>query len=420
MKSISLMSDSRTERCPADAEYQGPSGTKYRLTLLKESGELNRYRSDWQDLASRTADPNPFYEDWFFLPAVKYLGGTEEWRLLLIHADLPKRSPNPSLVGFFPFVKSRNACRVPEWRMWKNDFCYLTSPLVAKENTTDVLRAVMYYLRTEHADTAILDFPLMCGEGALHHAFTEVLRENLSTTYLPDQYLRAMTTCREAPEEYLKSILGGHHVREYRRKRRKLEALGQLEYRLLDDSRGADCWINWFLDLEANGWKARAGTAIKLHPDQSRFFREMVENGLRNRQVQLEGLFLNGEPIALKCLLLARPAAFAFKIAFDEAHHTCSPGVQLEFQSLEQLARTPDILSCDSCAIPGHQMIDRIWSERRLVRHLKISTGSVCGDLSLGALPFLRSINRVRKRWLESSSSRKNGDASSLPSDKSS
>jgi len=390
-----------SEQATFPESFVGPCGLRYHFTLVKNPEKLVPFQQQWQALAARTADPNPFYEDWFFLPAARHLGQTEDWRILLVHAT-EARNPGPlELHGFFPFVRSRSYYGLPEWTLWKNPFCYLTSPLIDRKQTTAVLRAVFQFTRT-HGENAFLNFPMMSGEGPLHQAMIEILRENLSTFYLPDQYLRATITRPENAEDYLKQSLGGHHMREYRRKRRKLENLGQLEYRQIEDIRGADCWIDWFLDLEANGWKARAGTAIKLHPEQTAFFREMIGNGLQAGKVRLEGLFLNGDPIALKCLLFARPSAFAFKIAFDESYHTSSPGVQLEIQSLNSLAQTPDIETCDSCAIPGHQMIDRLWGERRVMRHLVISSGQSLGEIAIGTLPLLRAVNRVRKRWVES------------------
>jgi len=384
-----------------ELEFSGPCGQRYFFYVVTNPLELLPFQQAWQELADRTTDPNPFYEPWFFLPAAKHFGQDQQWRILLVYAEDLKRTGSRELCGFFPFTKAVNLFFSSRWTLWKNSFCYLTSPLIDRNRVAPVLRAVAHFLRQFPEGPACMEFPMMAGEGALYHGFTEILRENLSTTFTPDQYLRAITTCHRDVDDYLKHALGGHHMREYRRKRRKLDAIGQLEYRSMQDPRLADCWTNWFLDLEAQGWKARAGTAIKQHADQAQFFREMIQNGLQAQKVQIEGLFLNGEPIALKCILFAKPAAFAFKIAFDESHSNCSPGVQLEFESLQRLADDKEVAWCDSCAIPGHQMIDRIWLERRVVRHLIVSTGRVTGDVLIGSLPLFRALNRVRKRWGE-------------------
>ena len=52
------------------------------------------------------------------------------------------------------------------------------------------------------------------------------------------------------------------------------------------------------------------------------------------------------------------------KIAYDEAFAKFSPGVMLVLDATEALFAEPQLKLVDSCAIPGHPMIDRIWRDR--------------------------------------------------------
>lgn len=377
----------------------GRGGCVYTIEEIRDPLILAQRQNQWQQLASNTADPNPFYEPWFFLPALQQLGSQERWHILLVSRVSEKKGGPGELCGFFPFVEKPLFGWLRQWSLWRNPFCFLTSPLIHKNYIFDVWDSVFRYANELRPKVQTLEFPVLAGDGTFHQELTMVLRGNLNSTYVPDQYIRALCTCRGDVEAYFKNALGGHHFREYRRLRRKLEAAGQLEFRQVTDSRNLACWIDWFLDLEAKGWKARAGTAMKLHSGEAEFFRSMVQRGFAEDRVRLEGMFLNGEPIALKCILYARPRAFGFKIAFDEDYHNTSPGVQLEFDSLQHLVNDPEITSSDSCAVAGHQMIDRIWTERRLVRSLVVSTGHLTGEVVVGALPLLRAIKRnVRHR----------------------
>ena len=54
---------------------------------------------------------------------------------------------------------------------------------------------------------------------------------------------------------------------------------------------------------------------------------------------------------------LTPPGAFSFKTTFDEAFARFSPGVLLQRENLELLAR-PSIEWTDSCADMDHPMID--------------------------------------------------------------
>ncbi|SFJ60962.1 GNAT family N-acetyltransferase [Planctomicrobium piriforme] len=384
------------------SDFVAADGQRYQIEFVTDLVDLDQYRTPWQLLADGAADPNVFYEPWFFAAAARYLPPKNEWRILLVWRADKNAAHERHLCGLFPFVQTRGFGGIRQWSLWNHPYCFLTNPLIERGQHVNVLRAVLHYARTAGHKISTLEFPLLAGEGPLNHGLTEVLRENLSATFRPDKYLRATTSYRGDVEEQLKNTIGGHHLREFRRQRRKLESQGQLEYRTLQDQNAVDLWIDWFLALEAAGWKAQAGTAMKLNEPHAEFFREMVRTGLQQSRVRMEGLFLNGEPVALKCNLLSPPAAFAFKIAFDESLRKCSPGIQLEFESLQQFNLQTRIDWADSCAAPDHPMINRIWSERRVIQHLIVSTGSIRGDLVISSLPLVRSLCRLQRRLTQS------------------
>jgi hypothetical protein len=99
-------------------------------------------------------------------------------------------------------------------------------------------------------------------------------------------------------------------------------------------------------------------------------------------------LVIDGKPIAMKCNLGDQRGLFAFKIAFDEEFGSHSPGVLLEVFNIERLHTFRHARWMDSCAVPGHFMIDRMWSERRLIQNLWISTGRGIGDTLVSLMPL--------------------------------
>jgi CelD/BcsL family acetyltransferase involved in cellulose biosynthesis len=384
------------------------AGGRYAVSVATAPDQLQTWIPAWEELSSQVADPNVFYEPWCFLPAAKHLAPHRDWRILLIERPDSASPGGWKLSGFFPFVSGRGPARLRKLSLWQHPYCFLTNPLLERGHESNLFRTLFQSLHRPELSAGCLEFPLLAGEGPVHAALVEVTREQLCTTFKSDHYLRATTSYSGDCQERLKDAVGGHHFREYKRQRRKLEALGQLEYRFLNDIRFTDLWVDWFLELEAAGWKARAGTAMQMNPDDARFFREVVQQGMACDRVYLEGLFLDGEPIALKCNLLSPPQAFAFKIAFDETHRKFSPGQQLEFESMSHLQQRDSISTADSCAAPGHPMIDRIWKERRVIQNLLVSTGSGCSELVIGSLPLMRSLNRVRRKSLTSLLGKKN------------
>jgi hypothetical protein len=108
-------------------------------------------------------------------------------------------------------------------------------------------------------------------------------------------------------------------------------------------------------------------------------------------------LRLNGEPVAMKFNFLSGEGSFAFRIAFDEAQSRYSPGIQLEMENIRRVHARPEIKWMDSCAIPDHPMINRLWVERRTIQTLVVPTGKGPGDLVVSLMPMIRWLNRKAK-----------------------
>src|SRR5439155_22768472 len=144
--------------------------------------------------------------------------------------------------------------------------------------------------------------------------------------------------------------------------------------------------------------KGEQHTALAAETSHRGFFTAACRGAFARGQLMMLGLFLNDEPLAMKCNFTSGAGAFAFKIAFDERFARFSPGVQLELDNIEALHARPDLRWMDSCAIAQHFMINRLWRERRTVHHLLVSTGRRGGTLLLGLLPLGRAVKRLFRR----------------------
>jgi hypothetical protein len=182
--------------------------------------------------------------------------------------------------------------------------------------------------------------------------------------------------------------------KELRRQRRRLGEQGCLKTGVLQPDDEVGPWLEQFFALEASGWKGQEGTALGGDPAQRGYFEEIARAAHARGRLMLLGLFLDGKPVALKCNFLARPGAFAFKIAFDERFNRFSPGVQLEIDNVQAMHERAELQWMDSCAKGKHFMINRLWSGRRAVAHTFIATGKAPGDLVVSSLPLLRWLKR--------------------------
>ena len=95
----------------------------------------------WQALALQAAEPNPFYEPWCLLPALRTLDPRGHVRLLVLEAA-------GSVVGIMPVATSAlyYGYPLPHWRGWVHDNCFLGVALVAKGYECSFWRAALDWI----------------------------------------------------------------------------------------------------------------------------------------------------------------------------------------------------------------------------------------------------------------------------------
>jgi CelD/BcsL family acetyltransferase involved in cellulose biosynthesis len=175
---------------------------------------------------------------------------------------------------------------------------------------------------------------------------------------------RALLAPGAQREGYLERAISGHRRKKLRRQRRLLAKIAPLTFATTRDAGSIEAALQDFLVLEAGGWKGLAGAAIVNDPAIRDFVQSAVMGLAADGQVRIDRLLLNGAPIAATVTLTSGDAAWSWKITYNEAHARSSPGVQLVCDFTASLLAEPRTLRVDSCASPGHPMIDHIWRER--------------------------------------------------------
>lgn len=358
-------------------------------------GLLNKV-ADWDDLAAHSTEPNVFHESWQLIPAIQQFA-PGRCRFALVYRGSKRQDVAPRLCGLFPFLESGGGWLRPRrWTLWEHDYCYLNSPLVRQGHAVETWKALFDFLEQSKSAPALVDLPCQLGEGELAQALTEVLFDRRALVENVETHTRALTQKSADWTAYAAAAMSTHHRRELRRLWRRLMEQGDLTERVLSRNQGraVESWIDSFLHLESQGWKGQQGSSVNVASGAEEYFRSIVRSAYARNRLQMFGLFLNGEPIAMKVNFLASPGAFAFKIAYDERFAKYSPGVQLELDNLLRMQDSPEVDWMDSCAVPKHSMINRLWKERRTIQHLRVSTGRLMGNLEIGVRTLLRSIRR--------------------------
>jgi hypothetical protein len=112
-------------------------------------------------------------------------------------------------------------------------------------------------------------------------------------------------------------------------------------------------------------------------------------------RLDMQALHAGNRVVAMQCNYVGQDAAYAFKCAYDEAYAQYSPGVLLELENMRVAREQVSVPWMDSCAVPNHPTMDRIWSARRRVEARIVSNGRWASDLSIHLFPRLRNLKRA-------------------------
>ena len=353
-------------------------GTRARVIPVAEASEWDL--EAWRDLAARSAEPNPFFEPEFVVPAAAHLEGARGAVLVVLEEADGWAACVPATIGRWQgFVRAVQALRTP--------YTYLTSPLVRDGDVFGRLGELDAAVR-ERSRVFVLgryrsDGPIGAGVRRLTENGGRL--EALSRTHE-----RALLCRRESGEYH--GWMSKKHERDLRRRRRQLEEeVG--ETKAVDVS-GDSTAPQAFLDLEASGWKGREGTAMANVEGAAEFFTELCEGFRAVGRFEMLALRAGERNLAMLCNLRSGEGSYSFKIAHDEEFSKQSPGIQLEIANAGFFHASGSAWM-DSCAEPDNAMINRLWPDRREIHTTVLAPADRRGRILRSAL---RAASDLRER----------------------
>ncbi|MFC6488269.1 GNAT family N-acetyltransferase [Nitratireductor sp. GCM10026969] len=317
-------------------------------------------------LCARAIEPNVFFNPRFLAPAMPRLEDREV-RLAVIRDGTEERSRLRLLV---PFSVERPATPLGAavMRTWSNPFAPLGTPLVDFDDPPGVIEDFLAILARPHLG---LPKVLVLPETRLDGPFAAALRATAEAANLP----LTVAATAERPflqstldgESYLRNSLRTHHYREFRRLKRRLAEQGRLEHHIARTAQEIRNGIETFLSLEASGWKGRERTAMAVDRYRAAFAREAVDRLGERDLCRIHTLTLDEKPIACIVVFVESGVAYTWKTAYDESYAAFSPGTLLMIEVTKCHLEDPNIDCTDSCAVPDHPVMSRLWAERRSI-----------------------------------------------------
>ncbi|MDO9407228.1 GNAT family N-acetyltransferase [Patulibacter sp.] len=310
----------------------------------------------WGALAARAIEANPFFLPGMLLPAARHLDGGGDAELLVV-AD------GDRWLACVPVVRRPkfSDLLLPGVRTWNHPYVFLWTPLVDRDAVDAVARALVgapgaWRARAYVALEAIED-------GAVARALLAAPAAGATAPFVHRTFSRAALR-RRPQDDYVTSHLSGKARRELGRTRRKLAQELGAEPELVDAS-DDDAAFDRFLALEAGGWKGRAGSALTSDPAHAAFSRDVWADFRGRGAAHLLELRCGDRATASVLCLRAGDALFAVKIGYDESLRQGTPGVLLLADLATWFHEHTDADLLDSCAVPDHALINRLWPDRR-------------------------------------------------------
>jgi len=372
----------------------------YSLSVLKPLEMDNKKISAWADLESRSIEANAFLSPFFILPAIRYLEAKAKILVLFVERIISGSSDVVG-VGVFKICKPSKHFPLPHLAAFRSIHSYLSGLLVDKDYAIDVLHIMFNYLSQPGQNWHGIMFEKHSSEGALAELENSIATEYGMKWSTYRRSYRAILYPAECGESNL-SLLSMNLQRNYRRWIRKLEKVGEIDWKFARGDELNDANIDQLIKLEDMGWKGKQGTSLNSQPNHALFFREMIQGFNQVGRAFFTELYVGGNLIASQSNLISGNAGFRFKIGWNTAYAEFAPGMVNEIKGLLGLYQYLDELEFIDSGSSERAFINRIWLRRRSL-HDGIYSKTKSGKLIAYAIQFaLKLKNRLsKKRFLE-------------------
>jgi CelD/BcsL family acetyltransferase involved in cellulose biosynthesis len=318
----------------------------------------------WRALAERAVEPNGYYLPDWELAVNAFATGRTGASALNAWSETPLVPDGAArLIGLLPVISMWRACKIPLPALASaSPYGTLCTPLLDCESAGDAVNLMMAQARSAGAHALILrDVAL---NGAAMKAVTDVLGQSGMRPRLLQSHTRACLDARRDGDELLRDALGGKKLKELRRQRNRLAEHGAVRFDVARTPEAIAAAVETFMALEASGWKARRGTALKQDDGDADFIRRATAGLAQTGQCEIVALRAGETPVAAAIVLRHQDRAFYFKLGVDERFAKFSPGVQLTLELTRHLCAHATIATADSTASADHPMINPIWRGR--------------------------------------------------------
>lgn len=373
------------------------TGSGWTTSVLDADGLKKLSPAAWDELARRSLIANPFYERPYLLAGI----GTVDRRPV---KALSVRCSSGRLVGLFPFEDLLTApCKLR--RSARNLYQFNGTPLVERDAAPFVVRSFLSWLAGAGRSGLWLIPNIDFGTPLVRLIEEEAARLSLATSRERAYQRALLTPVAGGLEAHLASVLSKSRLKDLKRNLRRLGEQGSVTFERADTPAKLKERLEQFLELEASGWKGRAGTAFlsdERHADFAR--RAFCGMGQNAGRLVIDSLLLDGRPLAISLNIVGGDGtAFTPKCAYDESWRSFSPGLLLEYFVIQAFYERQTFSKMDSATTVGGHVIAGLWNDKAEMGDLIIRSRSIGGGALEGMLRLhdrtREAAKRLRDDW---------------------
>lgn len=345
----------------------------------------------WVALESRAVEPNAYLSPYFVRAAARHV--TPEHPPLVLFVER-RAAGGSELLGAAVLTKAGPSLRFPACRLrgYQTPFNFVGGMLLDRECPAAILEALLAHVRKSMPRCGALELPFVWDDGPIMRLSCSLGRSAGYRARIAAPTTRSILVPAHAQEQ-LQSKPLAQRMRDLARRRRRLEERGAVGWRWYRHDGVPQSAIEDFLVLEHAGWKGSRGSSLRSRAAHEAFFREMVAGFAAEGRAIFTELTLDGEPIASATNFLSGNRGFGFKIGWNPAFRTYSPGVLNEVEFMRHAGTIIGDVDFMESGATANSFIDELWRERRTLSTLAIPL-RLNGAIAVGSIALARAVKR--------------------------
>jgi len=348
---------------------RAPSGMCAEILSLPDAA---RHAPEWNDLATRSVEQNPFARPDFLLPVADYLRPKNP-RILFIRR-------NGRLTGMLPLVNDTVGFGIcgPKDALFFHQYGPVGAPLIDRDHVDATVSALFTPPeRTVPCDpdsaTRLPERKTGAPRGLLVHldrngpiylALERIAAQSGLSPIILSQFERASLDATQERDHFLRHVLVRKKRKDLSRLLRRLAEQGKVCIHVHRNSAAIACALERFMALEVRSWKGQQETALGSETARMQLAHGIVTEFAAAGHARIDEITVDGILVASLISFIDCGRLFTWKIAHHKDFARFSLGSQIVLALTKSILDDPSVRSADSLATPNHPMIDHIWRER--------------------------------------------------------